>query len=140
VFVTENETNGLVFPDVPGSIVIFGLGYGVQTLAETAWLQAKELYYWGDIDTHGFSILARLRTGFPQTRSFLMDRETLLAHRELWGHEKEIHEGTISRLTEAERAVLDYLRGGAFGYRIRLEQELIGFDWFRRALEVLTGS
>jgi hypothetical protein len=26
VFITENEINGLAFPDVPGSLVIFGLG------------------------------------------------------------------------------------------------------------------
>jgi len=28
VFITENRTNGLAFPDCPGSMVVFGLGYG----------------------------------------------------------------------------------------------------------------
>ena len=38
----------------------------------------------GDIDTHGFAILDRLRAWLPQTRSVLMDRDTLLAHRDRW--------------------------------------------------------
>jgi hypothetical protein len=34
VFVTENEINGLAFPAVPESIVVFGLGYGLDRLSE----------------------------------------------------------------------------------------------------------
>jgi hypothetical protein len=34
VLVTENEINGLAFPDVTGGIVIFGLGYGLDRLSE----------------------------------------------------------------------------------------------------------
>lgn len=77
VFITENKINGLSFPNLQGSLVIFGLGYGVDTLAEIGWLQGKKLYYWGDIDTHGFSILSRLRSYFPQAQSLLMDMATL---------------------------------------------------------------
>ena len=39
-----------------------------------------DLVYWGDLDTHGFAILNRLRECFPHARSMLMDRATLLAH------------------------------------------------------------
>ena len=53
VFVTENEINGLAFPPCPGSIVIFGLGYGLDRLADIAWLERTQVWYWGDIDTHG---------------------------------------------------------------------------------------
>ena len=81
VFITENEINGLAFPDVPGSLVIFGLGYGLDRLSEVSWLHRREVHYWGDIDTYGFHILDRLRALFPAARSFLMDRETLLEHR-----------------------------------------------------------
>ena len=80
VFITENEINGLAFPDVPGSLVIFGLGYGLDRLSEVSWLHRREVHYWGDIDTYGFHILDRLRALFPAARSFLMDRETLLEH------------------------------------------------------------
>jgi len=45
------------------------------------------VHYWGDLDTHGFAILNQLRAWLPQTRSFLMDRQTLVEHRDRWGRE-----------------------------------------------------
>ena len=30
-----------------------------------AWLLEKEIYYWGDIDTHGFAIFNQLRGFLP---------------------------------------------------------------------------
>jgi hypothetical protein len=42
VFVTENEVNGLAFPDVPASIVVFGLGYSVDRLAAVPWLSRRQ--------------------------------------------------------------------------------------------------
>lgn len=80
VFITENEINGLAFPDVSGSLVIFGLGFGLGRLAQVPWLADVAVHYWGDIDTHGFSMLDRLRMTAPHAQSFLMDRSTLLAH------------------------------------------------------------
>ncbi|HTF44517.1 MAG TPA: DUF3322 domain-containing protein, partial [Terriglobales bacterium] len=64
VFITENKINGLAFPAMADALVIFGLGYGLARLSEAEWLQTKTLYYWGDIDTHGFAILDRLRAVF----------------------------------------------------------------------------
>jgi hypothetical protein len=64
VFITENEINGLCFPDVEKGLVIFGLGYGVDALKTVAWLKEKEVYYWGDIDTHGFAMLDQVRSGW----------------------------------------------------------------------------
>ena len=134
VFITENEVNGLAFPDTPGSMVIFGLGYGVQTLADIRWLQNKKLYYWGDIDTHGFAILHRFRTIFPHAQSFLMDRETLIVHRELWVPETDRFLGTLTRLTEAEQSLLADLQQNVLGEQVRLEQERISFEWLQQSL------
>ncbi|MDF1578728.1 MAG: DUF3322 domain-containing protein [Desulfobulbales bacterium] len=129
VFVTENEVNFLAFPDVPGGIVIFGAGYGFENLAAARWLRERAIYYWGDIDTHGFAILNQLRGSFPRVDSFLMDRRTLLAHRELWGIEAQPETGQLERLNMEERALYDRLRENRWGDRIRLEQERIGFDF-----------
>jgi hypothetical protein len=43
VFVTENEINGLAFPQCPRSIVVFGLGYGLTRLAEIPWLHETDV-------------------------------------------------------------------------------------------------
>jgi len=134
VFITENEVNGLAFPDVEDSIVIFGLGYGVDSLAALEWLDARTIDYWGDIDTHGLAILDRLRAHFPHARSLLMDRETLLAHREMWVEETTPHLGPCSRLNEAERALFDDLVSNRLGERVRLEQERIGYAAVERAI------
>ncbi|MBI1398300.1 MAG: hypothetical protein GC151_20180 [Betaproteobacteria bacterium] len=129
VFITENETNFLAFPAVAGSIVVFGAGYGWEALARAAWLHRCQLLYWGDIDTHGFAILDQLRGYFPGAVSFLMDHETLLAHRLHWGEEPDPARHDLSRLTPEETAVYDDLRFDRHQPRLRLEQERVGFGW-----------
>jgi hypothetical protein len=139
VFITENEINGLAFPDHPGAIVVFGLGYGLERLADVDWLARADCWYWGDIDTHGFAILNRLRHRVPEARSFLMDRATLDAHRELWGQEPEDRRfrGSLSRLDESEQALYQTLRDDVLAPRLRLEQEHVRFAWLARFLEHL---
>ncbi len=140
VFITENDVNGLAFPDVPGGIVVFGLGYGLDLLARIDWLKTRKLYYWGDIDTHGFAILSRLRLAFPEAGSFLMDRETLMLHRDLWGREGERHLGSLGGLSAAEEALFDDLRYDRIGDRVRLEQERIRFGLVRQTVQTLAGD
>jgi hypothetical protein len=136
VFITENEINGLAFPDLPGAIVIFGLGYGLDRLARISWLESKQIIYWGDIDTHGFAILNRLRHHLPHARSMLMDRATLEQHRELWGQEPKQRRfiGQLDRLRPEEQALYEDLRDDLLGERVRLEQERIDFGWLRQSL------
>jgi hypothetical protein len=137
VFITENEINGLAFPDMPESLVIFGLGYGLDRLAEIEWLKDRAIYYWGDIDTHGFAILDRLRAAFPHAHSFLMDHETLMTHRDLWVQESECHRAPLSRLNPPERSLFDDLVHDNLGERVRLEQERVSYVWLLHALEAM---
>ncbi|MEX2480800.1 MAG: DUF3322 domain-containing protein [Gammaproteobacteria bacterium] len=128
VFITENETNFLAFPAAPAAIVIFGAGYGWSALGRAAWLMRCPTHYWGDIDTHGFAILDGLRAHFPHVFSFLMDRDTLLAHEDHWGEESAPIKHDLPRLTALERALFDDLRENRIRERLRLEQEKIGFQ------------
>jgi hypothetical protein len=139
IFITENEINGLAFPAAEQSIVVFGLGYGLERLGAIPWLRDKTIFYWGDLDTHGFAILNKLRGIFPDVRSFLMDRETLLDHRALWGEEPEQHDKLLARLTAEETAVYDDLRFDRLGKHVRLEQERIGYAHLGRVLAELLG-
>jgi hypothetical protein len=137
VFITENEINFLAFPFVPDAMVIFGAGYGFDNFAATFWLQQKDIYYWGDIDTHGFAILNQFRKFFPHSLSFLMDRHTLLEHRVLWGVEAQPETANLARLNTEESALFDQLRQNNWGERVRLEQERIGFDFLLDVLRRL---
>jgi hypothetical protein len=137
VFITENEINYLAFPTLPRSLVIFGAGYGFANLATAAWLRNCEVFYWGDIDTHGFAILDQLRSLLPETRSLLMDRSTLLAHEALWGTEPQALNRDLVRLTQSEGELYDDLRDNRLGDKLRLEQERIAYGWLMTALQAL---
>lgn len=137
VFITENEINFLAFPSLPDSIVIFGAGYGFEMLAQAAWLQQCAIHYWGDIDTHGFAILDQLRAHLPHTESFLMDRETLMAHELLWVNEPQPLHRDLARLSAEECSLFNDLSDNRIGPAIRLEQERIGFGWVKAALYFL---
>jgi hypothetical protein len=137
VFITENEINFLAFPQVPDSLLIFGAGYGFEVLAQAAWLARCQVFYWGDIDTHGFAILDQLRNYLPHVRSLLMDRTTLLAFEVQWGVEDKQTLRDLPRLNIEECALYDDLRDNRLRPNLRLEQERIGFGWVETALAAL---
>ncbi len=110
VFITENEINFLAFPAVAGAMLIFGAGYGFNNLINAEWLNLKKVYYWGDIDTHGFAILNQLRGILPDVKSFLMDIQTLLSHREQWGFEPHPEKASLGQLTPEEIKLYDQLQ------------------------------
>lgn len=142
IFVTENEVNALAFPPVPGGMVVFGGGYGIDRLARAGWLGSRDVVYWGDIDTHGFAILDRLRSYFPHVRSMLMDHATLDAHRFLWGMESDAtrYTGELVRLTEDERRLFVELRDNIHATNLRMEQERLPYSWVLDALRITLDS
>ncbi len=138
VFVTENDVNGLAFPPFRKGIVLFGRGYGFDYLHQANWLKNKKIFYWGDIDTHGFAILSRFRGNFPETKSILMDRTTLIAHKNSWVSETSQNHAFLNNLTPEESALYEDLRYNHLGQSVRLEQEFIRFDFLKEVLSGIT--
>ncbi len=138
VFITENSINGLSFPAVDKAMVIFGLGYDLDSLAGADWLADKKIYYWGDIDTHGFAMLDQLRSYFPRARSLLMDRATLMDHKSLWGREKTPMNRELPRLNDAECKLYDDLLSNRLADALRLEQERITYTHLKKALKTIS--
>lgn len=138
VFITENEINFLAFPATQKSLAIFGAGYGFDNLSEISWLKDLPVYYWGDIDTHGFAILNQLRAYLPQAQSLLMDRDTLLHHQGMWVTEPRQEQRQLTRLTHSEQLIYQDLTGNHYGEKVRLEQERLEFGWLLDALEFAT--
>lgn len=132
--VAENEITYLTLPVPAGGAVIWGRGFDVERLGRWPVLQGAEVHYWGDLDSHGFAILDRLRAHLPQARSFLMDAETLAAHRERWVQEAAPTRAALGRLTAAESAVYDDLVSDRHGERVRLEQERVDWAWVTKRL------
>jgi hypothetical protein len=127
--VIENEITFLSVPVPDGGVVLWGKGFEVSRATSLPWLVNAEIRYWGDLDTHGFAILNQLRARLPQTRSFLMDRDTLLAHRERWVTEPTPTAAHLDRLRDDEQALYEDLVTDRFGVRVRLEQERIDWAW-----------
>jgi hypothetical protein len=127
--IVENEITFLSMPVPTHGIVLWGKGFEVDRSGSLPWLRTADVHYWGDLDTHGFAILNQLRAWLPQTRSFLMDRATLLAHQERWGQESAPTRARLDRLSTDEAALYDDLVSDRFGDRLRLEQERIDWAW-----------
>ena len=126
VFITENKVNGLAFPALPASMVIFSLGYGIGSLSMADWLKTKRIIYWGDLDTHGFEMLSRFREIFSHVESMLMDSSTLTANRTLCVAETSPVKEMPAFLTDAEQLAYNALLSSD-GIALRLEQERIPF-------------
>jgi hypothetical protein len=137
VFITENEINFLAFPNVPRSLIVFGAGYGWSALREARWMEHCELHYWGDIDTHGFSILDQLRKVFPHAQSFLMDTLTFESFRHLCSTEPSPVTRELHRLNPEESQVFNILLNENSLTKPRLEQERIPFSRLASALNSL---
>lgn len=127
VFILENKTNFsnifnfLTLPQLKASIAIFGEGYKLRLLKNTVWLQDKSIYYWGDIDTHGFEMLSLLRSYFPQTQSFLMDIGTFRTFNKYTVKGTDFYRNSLPHLTGEEMQLFYHLLN--LEDKNRLEQE-----------------
>lgn len=131
-YIVENLQTGLAFQELPGAAVFMRLGYAVDLFGQIPWLTTIPCFYWGDLDTHGFAILNRLRHHLHQARSLLMDEATLLDHRSLWGQEeKPTGNVVLPLLTTEEQKLYDDLCAHRLAPHVRLEQERIrwGYAW-----------
>lgn len=125
VLVSENLESMLALPGWDGVVAVHGSGYAVSVLQRIDWLRNVPILYWGDLDSHGFAILHRLRTHLPQVTSVLMDEQTLVDHRDLWVREEKPHRGGFDTLTGQEARALTRVRAEG---DVRLEQERIPWE------------
>jgi len=98
------------------------------------WLSLLDIYYWGDIDTHGFAILDQLRARLPQARSILMDEKTLLHHKIFWTQEQKPETRDLTRLNREEKRLYNKLVDNVFANKLRLEQERVSYSYLIRIL------
>jgi len=140
VIIIENEITYLAFPPVANAAVIFGSGFAVSGYGALPWFANRRVLYWGDLDTHGFVALDRLRALVPHTESMLMDTATLLAHRGQWVQEESPTRALLSHLTDSESSVYRDLCQDTYGNRIRLEQERIQFPMLQAVLASALGT
>jgi len=134
VFIFENKTsfsnlmNFLTLPQMENTIGIFGSGFSVSKLKNALWLADKEIFYWGDIDTHGLKILSQIRGYFQNTKSIMMDFETLNTFKDDWDKGEPINENSLPNLNSDEQELFQFVRADNIN-TIRLEQEKISQEY-----------
>ena len=137
VFIVENEMVYLTFPRYKDAICIWGQGYKVNILNGIEWFKSKELYYFGDLDEHGFDILSTYRRCYPQIQSFCMDKNVLDEYEQFLVQGKKLENGRIpENLTEAENECFMILRT-VTSEKNRLEQERVSVEYIKKQLSLL---
>ncbi len=131
----SNIDNFLTLPHLQDTIAIFGSGYSVRDLKHITWLHEKKIYYWGDIDEHGFQILHQFRSYYPHTQSILMDMEAYKAFEQFAVSTEFKNIGTLSELSDSEQEVFKMIQSNPL--KNRLEQERISQEYVLNYLEQL---
>lgn len=140
VVIVENHHTFLALPPLNGTWALFGGGYRVDSLvSQLAWLADKNVYYWGDLDSHGFNMVSKTRAVLPAMRTVLMDLDTVIRHEELAVEESTALPYDATNLAPGERQALSYLRERSRGRCLRIEQERIDFQWVCAQLESHVG-
>ena len=142
VVISENKDTAIHFPPIPGGIVVEGEGFGGKTAAAFPWLtRAPHVYYWGDLDAHGYEILNGWRAAGVPVTSILMDPATFETY-EPFGtntdkNNKPLGPGVpkpLPCLTPGERAVYERVLDAAHTGHRRVEQERIPLEVARRTI------
>ena len=135
IIVVENIQSGLACPNLENSIVVCGGGKNISWM-NAKWLQHKQVFYWGDIDSEGLNILSMVRQKIPHVIALMMDEATVLQFQNHMVGEPDSIFSEPQYLTADELKLFHDLRAQTFKNR-RLEQERISVDWVHRYLELL---
>lgn len=121
VVIVENKMTFLTLPVLTGAIGVWGGGGAAELLTSVEWLRRCELFYWGDIDVHGFHILSRLRAAFPRTQSLLMGPQMVESFRGCAMTGKPAAYEHVTNLNESELCAYAAVRDA----NLLIEQEKI---------------
>lgn len=123
ILIAENKMNFLTLPLLGSTVAIWsGGGFNISYIKNATWLSDKKIWYWGDIDEHGFQILHQLRSYYPHTKSVLMNRETFenFQNYTIKGARNKVQ--ILNLLTKEENDLFQHLKSID---KNRLEQEKI---------------
>lgn len=133
ILITENKMNFLTLPALASTISVWsGGGFHLRYLKNAGWLKSKNVYYWGDIDEHGFQILHQLRGYFPQAKSIMMDSQTYETFKEFTVNGQRNRSENLYLLNDEESRLYHFLK--SLETCNRLEQEKISQQYAEEKL------
>lgn len=136
IYIVENEMVFLTFPKVPESLCVWGHGFTVNVLKDVSWMANKQLFYFGDLDEHGFEILSTLRRHYPTIKSFCMTCKIFHKYKEYLVRGVRLNGNVVSEnLTAEEMEVFNLIRNAPVE-KCRLEQERIDNEDIEKSTEI----
>lgn len=122
VLLVENEQCLHQLPELPDTVAILGAGMNLRWISGQT-LDGKHLGYWGDLDTWGLVMLAKVRQLRPNIHAILMNQSTFLAHESRAVEEPSpASSEPPAELLPHEVALYRFLSSSKLG---RLEQEFL---------------
>lgn len=133
ILVVENERCLHRLPALPDTIAVLGAGLDLGWLGAD-WLRAKQLGYWGDLDTWGLLMLGRARCLQPHVQALLMGAELFQRHANSLAVPEPMHadDAPPAGLLPEEAALFIEMMNMPLG---RIEQEFLPLSEVRAALQ-----
>jgi hypothetical protein len=137
IFILENKTTFYTFPLQEDECAIYCGGFAILMLKNLDFLNESNIYYFGDLDEHGFAILSKFRELYNNVKSFCMDLKTIKDY-EKYLIEGEIYTGELKLLNENEIEALSYLKNNLINNKSsRIEQEKLSTTYLMSRLKEL---
>lgn len=125
IWLVENLTNLQLIPKRKNALAIFAKGFALHDLKDSIILHNGKIFYWGDLDEHGYILLSQIREIYPHVISVFMEDKTVLAHqKEMFTH-PFLNKSSPSMLTEEEQLGFEILKRE----NGRIEQERINQEY-----------
>lgn len=121
VLIVENDMTFLTLPTLQRTIAICGAGDAAALLSNVEWLRSCQMFYWGDLDSHGFETLSNLRKHYPNVTSVMMDQATFAQYNDFAVSASATRATEKLNLGPSEQLLYEHLASGD----ILLEQERI---------------
>lgn len=121
ILLSENKVPLLSLPGYLDTVGIFSEGLAAVRFAKFPELQSKNVYYWGDLDCHGFAILSQVRSFCPHVIPVAMDTTTFRQHEQFAVQTTIATPETPENLNPEESELYQHLKRND----LRLEHERI---------------
>lgn len=131
IILVENETNLYLLPEMAGSMALVSAGGALHLLKDIPLFRNTQLYYWGDLDEKGFTMLRDVRLYYPHVISVLMDEAVVMHHQlEMDTQPHRYREHDLSVLTGSEKRAFSLLSAN----NGRIEQEKLDQHYMQECL------
>jgi hypothetical protein len=130
IFIVENETTFYNFPIRKNELCLYSGGFSILSFKNNNYLRENSLFYFGDLDEHGFAIFSMFKDVYPNAKSIFMDMKTLMEFKKYRAEGKE-YKGTLQNLNNEEETCFKYLKET----NSRLEQEKIPASYIKKELD-----